>query len=85
MTKAVVALLPNDSVKLLWERLSVKGIVPEGDWLNRTIKVTVKWNDQISLKQMYNIKSTFRIYIIELKRKLPVPDVFGCLHQSKMQ
>ena len=27
----------------------------------------------------------FRTYIIELERKLPVPDVFGCLHQSKMR
>ena len=29
--------------KLLCESLSVKGEVPEGDWLNWAVKVTVKW------------------------------------------
>ena len=33
----------------IWERLCVKGIVPEGDWLNWAIKVTAKWNDHWSI------------------------------------
>ena len=31
-------MLPSAEIKLLWERLSIKGIVPEGDCLNWAVK-----------------------------------------------
>ena len=40
--KAIVAMLPSGKIEFLWERLFLKGIVPEEDWLNWVIKVTAK-------------------------------------------
>ena len=47
-------MLPSGLDKLPWERLSVKGVVTEQDWLDYAVKVTVKWIGQRSLKYMYN-------------------------------
>ena len=51
----VSVLEPN---KLLWERLSKKGEVPEGEWLNYTIIVMVEWIDQMII-EMYRQSPTF--------------------------
>ena len=50
--KAMICHIAKRLDKLHWERLTVKGKVPEGDWLNYTIKVTVKWIDQYII-EMY--------------------------------
>ena len=49
-TQTNTAMLPNGLIKLIWERLSVKGTVPKGDWWNWNIKVMFEWNDQRSWK-----------------------------------
>ena len=49
----MIAMLPSDLGKLHWERLSVKGELPEVDWLNYAVKEMTKWIDQRPLTYLY--------------------------------
>ena len=40
--KAMIVILPKGTDKLLSETLNKQGVGQEGDWLNYTVKVTVK-------------------------------------------